>query len=86
MEEIVEDQQENSGCCLKPKKPKARDLYNVLKDNSEYSSLGGMIFIFISDLYWASRVFWLVIVLSMICLGLYWSWYLYMGNYNIFYV
>ena len=81
MIEFVEDEEEKSYCCLKPKKPKAEELYDVLSSNSEYSSLPGIVFIFMSGLYWAGRMFWSVIIVSMLCLGFYWSWSLYMGNY-----
>ena len=72
---------------LRLKKPKAGELYNVLKDYSEYSSLPGLVYIFKSELYWAGRVFWFVVIVSMLCLGFYWSWYLYAGdNFVIFHI
>jgi len=81
MDEIVEEEQEKSYCCLKPKKPEAGELYEVLKDDAEYSSIPGIVFIFMSNLYWAGRMFWFVIIVSMLILGFYWSWSLYTGNY-----
>ncbi len=47
----------------------------------------GLVYIFKSELFWAGRLFWFVVIVSMLCLGFYWSWYLYAGDYcvqNIF--
>jgi len=81
MVEVVKDRQKKSNCCLKPKKPKARGLYDALIGVSEYSSIPGIVFIFMSDLYWAGRLFWFVIIVSMLCIGFYWSLSLYLGKY-----
>jgi hypothetical protein len=81
MVENVEDEQENTNCCIKLKQPKASGLYDALKGVSEYSSIPGIVFIFMSDLYWAGKMFWFIIIVSMLCFGFYWSWSLYMGNY-----
>ena len=62
------------------KRPQSKDLYDVLKGYSEYSSLPGLVFIFQSEIHWAGKMFWLVIILSLLCIGIYWSWYLYIGT------
>jgi hypothetical protein len=46
--------------------------FEILKDYSEYSTIQGLIYIFFSYQTTFGRIFWIVVVLLMLMLGLYW--------------
>ena len=46
--------------------------FDILQDYSEYSTIQGLIYIFFSYQTIFGRIFWIVVVLLMLMLGLYW--------------
>ena len=50
-----------------------KQISNVVKDYSEYSSIQGLIYIFQSNQTIVGRLFWILVVILMLMLGSYWS-------------
>ena len=49
------------------------ELYGLIKEYSEYSTVAGLIYIFMEDQSRAGKVFWILVILSMLNLRTYWS-------------
>ena len=52
---------------------KSKEMFQIIKDYSEYSSIQGLIYIFMSQQTGVGRLFWILIVILMLMLGTYWS-------------
>ena len=50
---------------------------NTLQEYSEYSTIAGCLYIFMNDQRFAGRLFWTILIICMLALGLYWSLFLY---------
>jgi len=46
--------------------------YEIVVDYSEYSTIQGLIYIFFSYQTLFGKIFWIIVILSMLALGLYW--------------
>ncbi len=46
--------------------------YEIIVDYSEYSTIQGFIYIFFSYQTLFGRIFWIIVILAMLILGLYW--------------
>lgn len=55
------------------KPSRAKELLDIVKDYSEYSTIQGVIYIFQSKQSQVGKVFWTFVVIGMIILGTYWS-------------
>ena len=50
-----------------------QSLFDVISEYSEYSTIQGVIYIFQSDQSQTGKLFWLLVIISMLILGTYWS-------------
>ena len=56
------------------KKPsKGRAMFDLVSQYSEYSTIQGVIYIFQSHQSQIGKLFWLLVIISMLILGTYWS-------------
>lgn len=57
------------------KRPRSirREMFNIVRDYSEYSTIQGVIYLFQSSQTQVGRLFWLLVIISMLALGTYWS-------------
>ena len=49
------------------------EMFEVIRDYSEYSSIQGLIYIFQSNQTIIGKLFWVLVVVLMLMLGAYWS-------------
>ena len=54
----------------------------MIQEYSEYSTVAGLLYIFMPDQTRPGKIFWTIFVLSMLVLGAYWSIYLYISWQN----
>ena len=57
----------------KPRSGRSAELFEVIRDYSEYSSVQGLLYIFQSHQTTVGKVFWILVVVLMLSLGAYWS-------------
>ena len=56
------------------KKPsQGKEMYNIIQDYSEYSTIQGVIYIFQRNQTQLGKVFWSLVIIVMLVLGTYWS-------------
>ena len=48
-------------------------MYNILKEYSEYSTIQGVVYIFQRNQTQFGKVFWSMVIIAMLTLGMYWS-------------
>ena len=48
-------------------------LYDIIKDYSDYAAIQGLNYIFFANQTLFGRIFWIIVVTMMLCLGVYWS-------------
>ena len=48
-------------------------LYDIIKDYSDYAAIQGLNYIFFTNQTLFGRIFWIIVVTMMLCLGVYWS-------------
>ena len=53
------------------------DLSNMVHEYSEYSTVAGILYIFMPDQNVAGKMFWILVILFMLGLSTYWSIWLY---------
>jgi len=46
--------------------------YEIIQDFSDYASIQGIIYIFFTYQTWFGKLFWLLVILLMLGLGIYW--------------
>ena len=56
----------------KPTSP-GKEMYNIIQDYSEYSTIQGVIYIFQRNQTQIGKVFWSLVIIAMLALGTYWS-------------
>jgi len=56
----------------KPTSP-GKEMYNIIQDYSEYSTIQGVIYIFQRNQTQIGKVFWSLVIIAMLGLGTYWS-------------
>jgi hypothetical protein len=56
---------------------KRKELYNMVQEYSEYSTVAGILYIFMPQQTNAGKLFWVLVVVSMLALSIYWSVVLY---------
>ena len=54
-----------------------QSLFDVISEYSEYSTIQGVIYIFQSNQTQIGKVFWILVITSMLSLGTYWSFVAY---------
>ena len=57
----------------KKKPSQGKEMYNIIQDYSEYSTIQGVIYIFQTNQTQLGKVFWSLVILAMLVLGTYWS-------------
>ncbi len=50
-----------------------KNVIGVIKEYSEYSSIAGLLYIFMPDQTIAGKLFWIIFIILMLVLGTYWS-------------
>ena len=50
-----------------------KSVYEIIQNYSEYSSIVGLIYIFMPDQTSAGKLFWITVIFLMLVLGMYWS-------------
>ena len=58
-------------------KSKGKELYDTIQEYSEYSTVAGILYIFMPQQTTAGKLFWVFVILSMLALSIYWSAVLY---------
>ena len=48
-------------------------MFDIVRDYSEYSTIQGVIYLFQSNQSQCGRMFWILVIISMLILGTYWS-------------
>jgi hypothetical protein len=61
----------------KTNKAKGKELYDMVQEYSEYSTVAGILYIFMPQQTTAGKMFWVLVVVSMLALSTYWSVVLY---------
>ena len=56
----------------KPPSP-GKEMYNIVKDYSEYSTIQGVVYIFQTNQTQIGKFFWSLVIIAMLALGTYWS-------------
>ena len=56
---------------------KGKELYDIIQEYSEYSTVAGILYIFMPQQTMAGKLFWVLVVVSMLALSIYWSAVLY---------
>jgi hypothetical protein len=56
---------------------KGKEFYNMIREYSEYSTVAGILYIFMPNQTTAGKVFWIIVITSMLVLSTYWSATLY---------
>ena len=51
----------------------SKEVYKTIQDYSEYSTIQGVVYIFLTHHKIFGKIFWILTVLSMLILGTYWS-------------
>ncbi len=50
-----------------------KSLYEIIQNYSEYSSIVGLLYVFMPDQTAAGKLFWITVIVLMLVLGMYWS-------------
>jgi hypothetical protein len=58
---------------LDEKPSRGQEIYEIVKDYSEYSTIQGVIYIFQSNQTQVGKFFWTIVIIGMVALGTYWS-------------
>jgi hypothetical protein len=58
---------------LKKPPSQGKQMYNIIQDYSEYSTIQGVIYIFQTNQTQVGKVFWSMVIVTMLALGTYWS-------------
>ncbi len=61
---------QNEGSCHEEEE---KNVIGVIKEYSEYSSIAGLLYVFMPDQTLAGKLFWIIIIILMLILGTYWS-------------
>ena len=67
---LAKDKQKSS---LEKPPSQGKEMYNTIKDYSEYSTIQGVVYIFQSNQTQFGKVFWSMVIIAMLALGTYWS-------------
>jgi len=67
---LAKDKQKSS---LEKPPSQGKEMYNTIKDYSEYSTIQGVVYIFQSNQSQFGKVFWSMVIIAMLALGTYWS-------------
>jgi hypothetical protein len=67
---LASDKQKSS---LEKPPSQGKEMYNTIKDYSEYSTIQGVVYIFQSNQTQFGKVFWSLVIIAMLALGTYWS-------------
>ena len=54
------------------KKRRFNSSYEIIQDFSDYASIQGIIYIFFSYQTIFGKMFWFLVIVAMLCLGIYW--------------
>ncbi len=54
-------------------KMERKSVYEIIQNYSEYSSIVGLLYVFMPDQTVAGKLFWITVIILMLVLGLYWS-------------
>ena len=64
----------NEDSCQEEEK---KNVIGVIEEYSEYSSIAGLLYVFMPDQTIAGKLFWIIFIILMLILGAYWSFAIY---------